>query len=357
MTSLAIIVFTLWVAVVALASLVVRVVGAARVKKFPVTIGIVSLALLAAPVGALFKIAKPVYARMRPWIRHAESPALPASCPVFPADNVWNASVRNLPVATDSARFVQTIGADAPLHDDFGRRAGYEFAVATQDLPIAAMTVGDYPQESDPGPYHIPDNAPREPSGDRHVLVLDAFHCRLYELFGATQMGPLQWTVASAAIFDLRSNQLRPDTWTSADASGLPILPGLVKYDEVKSGRIAHALRFTAPVTRNTYVWPARHKASSNADPALPPMGQRFRLRSSFDISGFSPETRTILTALQDYGMLLADNGGKWFVSGALDSRWPAKIHEEMRLVHGSDFEAVDSTGLMTDRNSGQAGH
>jgi hypothetical protein len=353
---------TIWLAVAALAALVFQTLGAAKLKQFPVTAGVVVVALLAVPAGGILKVAKPVAARIRPYIRHTESPAIAAAttaagasgCPVFPADNVWNASVRSLPLASDSANFIQSMGPDAGVHADFGPRAGYEFAVVKDDIPPANVMLTDYAGESDPGPYRIPDNAPLEAGSDHHVLTIDEFHCQLYELFGAQHQGPGSWTAASGAIFDLRSNKMRHADWTSADAAGLPVLPGLVRYDEVKAGRIGHALRFTTPSTRNVYVWPARHKASNKTDPALPPMGQRFRLRASFDLTSFSPEARVILAALQEYGMFLADNGSKWFLSGAMDSRWPSEIVEELRQVHGSDFEAVDSSPMMVDPDSAQ---
>jgi hypothetical protein len=194
-----------------------------------------------------------------------------------------------------------------------------------------------------------------ETGGDAHVLVIDQDDCRLYELFGSRRIGPQEWEASSGAIFDLRSNRLRPAGWTSADGAGLPILPGLVRYDELRAGQIRHALRFTTRQTSREFKWPARHLASRLTDPRLPPMGQRFRLRSSFDIGGFAPETRVILTALQTYGMLLSDNGGPWFLTGAIDSRWPSSIASELRNVKGSDFEAVDISGLMIDPDSGEA--
>jgi hypothetical protein len=177
----------------------------------------------------------------------------------------------------------------------------------------------------------------------------------LYELFAAKRVGIQQWTAISGVIFDLRSNRLRPSEWTSADAAGLPILPGLVRYDEVASGRIAHALRFTTPKTRRDYVWPARHYASERRDQNLPPMGQRFRLRASFDIAPFSHDAQVILKALQDYGMFLADNGGAWYVTGAMSTNWTQQLAEELRAVKGSDFETVDSSKLMVSPNSGEA--
>ena len=203
--------------------------------------------------------------------------------------------------------------------------------------------------------YRIPENAPIEPASDAHVLVLNTGQCVLYELFKSDHEGTGRWRASSAAMFDLRSNQLRPDGWTSADAAGLPMLPGLVRYDEVASGRITHAIRFTVQRTRRAYVWPARHYASYSTDPNLPPMGQRFRLRATFDISKFGPQERVILTALKEYGMMLADNGGNWYISGAPDVRWDRTMTEQFHGVLGSDFEAVDSAPLMVGTNSGEA--
>jgi hypothetical protein len=218
----------------------------------------------------------------------------------------------------------------------------------------------DYAEESDPGPYPIPADAPIEggdlSSGDRHVLVLDRDACILYELYAAYPQPDGSWEAGSGAVFDFNSNALRPAGWTSADAAGLPILPGLVRYEEVASGEIQHALRFTAPQTRQAYVWPARHFASNLTDAAYPPMGMRFRLKAGFDISGFSEEMQVILRALKKYGMILADNGSAWYLSGAPDSRWDNDfLVNELGQVKGSDFEAVDESSLMVGPDSGQA--
>ncbi len=211
---------------------------------------------------------------------------------------------------------------------------------------------------SDPGPYPIPPNAPIEggagSSGDRHVLVVDGGNCILYELFSAYPQPDGSWTAGSGAIFSLLSNELRPAGWTSADAAGLPILPGLVRYDEVASGHIDHALRFTAPITQENYIWPARHWASVHPDSQYPPMGLRVRLKQNFDISSFGPNVQVILQALKSYGMILADNGAAWFITGAPDPRWnDDELHQLTQLV-GSDFEAVDESSLMIDPNSGE---
>jgi hypothetical protein len=212
--------------------------------------------------------------------------------------------------------------------------------------------------ESDPGPYPIPANAPIEggpdATGDRHVLVVDRDHCVLYELYHAFPQTGGAWQAGSGAIFNLGSNALRPAGWTSADAAGLPILPGLVRYDEVAAGEIRHALRFTAPDTRHAYVWPARHYASDLTGAQYPPMGQRFRLRAGFDLAPYPPAAQVILRALQTYGLILADNGSPWYISGVPDERWDNDLLHTLDAVIGLDFEAVDVSGLMLDPNSGQ---
>lgn len=295
------------------------------------------------------------------------SPALAApptvgTCEVFPADNIWNVPVTHLPVHPRSADYVRSIGADTGLHPDFGSGwwdggpIGIPFVIVgvdQADVPIRFY----YRSESDPGPYPIPADAPIEggdrSQGDRHVLVVDEATCTLYEVYKAYPRQGGGWFGGSGAVFDMRSNDLRPEGWTSADAAGLPILPGLVRWEEVASGEIKHALRFTAAQTQSAYVWPARHEASSDADPTLPPMGARFRLKASVDLSSFSPEVRVILRAMQVYGIILADNGSDWYISGAPDPSWDNDVLHELGRIHGSDFEAVDASGLMVDPDSG----
>ena len=286
------------------------------------------------------------------------------SCPVFPANNIWNAAIDQMPVRPDSATLVNTIGAAKPLHPDFGSGLydggpiGIPYVLVANQARVPVRFT--YASESDPGPYPIPANAPIEggsnSTGDRHVLVVDQGSCLLYELWSAYPQSDGSWSAGSGAIFDLRSNQLRPDTWTSADAAGLPVLPGLLRYDEVLAGEIKHAIRFTAPQTRNQYVWPARHYASSLTAAAYPPMGQRFRLRADFDVSKFSAANQVILRALKKYGIILADNGSSWYLSGSPDSRWNNDDLHALTGITGSAFEAVDVSQLMVDRNSGQAG-
>lgn len=284
-----------------------------------------------------------------------------AGCPVFPADNVWNAPVDALPRHPASDAYVATIGATRGVHPDFGTvyegaPIGIPFVTVPGTQPRVAVTF-DYDDESDPGPYPIPPEAPIEggasSDGDRHILVLDRDNCVLYELFYAFPATGGGWRAGSGAIFDLRSNALRPRGWTSADAAGLPILPGLVRYDEVASGEITHALRFTVPQTRRAFDWPARHFASSLTGAQYPPMGLRMRLKASLDIAGFSPPVQVILRALKKYGMILSDNGSAWYVSGVPDARWnDDMLVGELRRVQGSDFEAVDTSSLVADPDS-----
>jgi hypothetical protein len=284
------------------------------------------------------------------------APAAPrvGGCPVFPATNVWNRPVDRLPVAKDSAALIRSIGLDAPVHGDFGSglydgsRIGIPYVVVRGKRTPKSRVRFDYADESDKGPYPIPSGVPIEGQpktgeGDRHALIVDRDSCRLYELYALRREGG-GWTAGSGAIFDLRTNRLRPAGWTSADAAGLPILAGLARYDEVARGTIAHALRFTAESTRRAYVYPARPYASDKTDPALPPMGLRVRLKASFDTSGFPRQSRVVLAALKRYGMILADNGSPWFVSGAPNAKWSNDDLHSLGRVHGSDFEVVDTS-------------
>lgn len=295
--------------------------------------------------------------------------AVLGNCPVFPENNIWNTPVDALPVHSNSGAYIHSIGTDARAHADFGSgewppgsgaAIGIPYRLAPGTQPKVAIHFTAYGDESDPGPYPIPADAqvegsPQE-SGDRHVLIVDEGDCTLYELFRAFRNPDGSWNADSGAVFDLRSNgPLRPAGWTSADAAGLPILPGLVRYDEVAAGEIRHALRFTAQDTQDAYVWPARHEAgSSNA--SYPPMGQRFRLKASFDISGAPGEVQVMLRAMKKYGIILADNGSAWYISGAPDSRWNNDaLHWLDSHLSGAAFEAVDAASLMIDPNSGQA--
>jgi hypothetical protein len=286
-----------------------------------------------------------------------------AGCPSFPADNYWHADVSQLPRLANSDAFVASIGAGSGLKADFGSGLwdggpiGIPFVAVGAGQPKVPVTF-DYADESDPGPYPIPANPPIEggaqSSGDRHVLVVDANSCHLYELYAAYPAGNGAWTAGSGAVYDLRSDAMRPAGWTSADAAGLPILPGLVRYDEVASGAINHAIRITVPRTQKAYVWPARHFASSRTDANLPPMGLWLRLRADFDISGYPHDAQVILQALKKYGAIVADNGSPWYMSGVPDERWNNDVLQTLRKVPGSAFEAVDTTSLIGDPNSGR---
>ena len=285
-------------------------------------------------------------------------------CRLFPPNNIWNVPVDRLPLDPNSDAYVNTIGANETLHADFGSGTwaggpiGIPYVSVPSTQPLKNVTF-EYAAESDPGPYPIPDDPPIEggaqSDGDRHVLVLERDNCILYELFNAFPREDGSWHAGSGAVFDLKSHALRPEGWTSADAAGLPILPGLVRYDEVDSGEIRHAIRFTAPETQNAYVWPARHYASTLTGSQYPPMGQRFRLKAGFDISGFAPEVQVILRGLKRYGMILADNGSSWFISGVPDGRWDNDMLHQLHQVEGSNFEAVDCSSLMVDPHSGRA--
>lgn len=273
----------------------------------------------------------------------------------FPADDPWNTRVDTLSVDPNSDVLIASIGADSSFHPDFGADwnggpFGIPYVVVGSATPKVPMSF-DYSDESDPGPYPIPSNAPIEggPSseGDRHVLVLDRDSMLLYETWNSWPMNG-GWQCGSGAVFDLRTNTLRPAGWTSADAAGLPIFPGLVRYDEVAAGEIRHALRFTVSRTRRAYVYPARHWASSDDSSSRPPMGMRVRLRAEVPIDGFAPSARVIATALKRYGMILADNGSNWYVSGAPDSRWNDEELNQLKELKGSDFEVVQMGDVVT---------
>jgi hypothetical protein len=271
---------------------------------------------------------------------------------LFPSDNPWNQDISNLPVDPNSANLIKSIGADAVLHPDFGTvyngaPNGISYIVVGGAQPRVPITFAAYGNESDPGGYPVPRDAPIEggpkSDGDRHVLVIDRDRWMLYELYRAHPMnGGTSWNAASGAVFDLNSNTLRTAGWTSADAAGLPIFPGLVRYDEVFEQReIRHALRFTVGRSRRAYVYPARHFASGDPDPNLPPMGMRVRLKASFDISKYSAANQVILRALKKYGMFVADNGPGWFLSGAPDPRWSNDDLGMLKTINGSNFEVV----------------
>lgn len=297
---------------------------------------------------------------------HAQqaSAASIGGCPLFPANNIWNTDISALPAAGNSASIIASIGSTGHLHPDFGAGLydGGPIGIPYVVVPSNQQGVNvsfDYSDESDPGPYPIPANAPIEggsgSSGDRHVLVVQSGSCKLFETYASYPQSNGTWKAASGAVWNLNSNTLRPRTWTSADAAGLPILPGLVRYDEVANGVIAHALRFTVQNSQDTFVWPARHEASSHANTNYPPMGMRLRLKASVNISSFSAQNRVILTALKRYGMMVADNGSNWYISGAPDDHWNNDDLANLAKIPGSDFEVVDTSGLTVNANSGEA--
>ena len=277
---------------------------------------------------------------------------------LFPPDNPWNQDISNAPIDPNSARLIASIGVDAVLHPDFGTTYrgvpnGIPYIVVAGSQPRVSINFTLYGAESDPGPYPVPRNAPIEggpnADGDRHVVVIDRDNWKLYEMFGAFPQSNGSWNAKSGAVFDLKSNAVRPDSWTSADAAGLPIFPGLVRYDEVFETReIRHALRFTVAHTRRAYVFPAQHHAGESDNPDLPPMGMRVRLKAAFDISKFSPANQVILRALKRYGMFVADNGSNWFLNGVPDPRWSDDDLGMLKTIKGSNFEVVKMGRLST---------
>jgi len=281
----------------------------------------------------------------------APSPVL-GGCPVFPATNAWNQRVDTLPVAADSSTIISSIGLDVGVHADFGSglwdgsKIGIPYVVVHGKATPKSRVTFDYADESDKGPYPIPANVPIEGGSDHHALIVDRDSCKLYELYALHKAGG-RWAAGSGAIWSLRSNAVRPATWTSADAAGLPILPGLARWDgDASTGHIDHALRFTVERTRKAFVYPARHYASSSDDPSLPPMGLRVRLKASVNISKLPPQARIVAQAMKTYGMIVADNGSNWYVTGAPSPHWSNDQLHALGALHGSDFEVVDTSKL-----------
>lgn len=278
-----------------------------------------------------------------------------AGCQIFPADNIWNYDISHLPVSRNSAKYIQSIKNEI-LQNDFGVHfPGFPYSVVPGTQPYVPVHFY-YANESDPGPYPIPRNAPVESRSDRHVIVLDSSTCKLYEMGGSYLQPDGSWYAESGATWNLNSNALRPMSWTSADAAGLPILPGLVRYDEVATGFITHALRFAGANPQDTYVWPARHTDGISINPDSMPEGTRLRLKASVNISAYPPQARVILFALQHYGMFLADKGGDTHLalSGAPDPNWSEKDLSTLTNIHGSDFEVVDESSLQLSPDSAQ---
>lgn len=274
------------------------------------------------------------------------TPASPmiGSCQIFPSDNPWNTDVSNYPLDPNSSNYIASIGAGTHLHPDFGGQGAYgiPYNVVGAGQAMVPLLNIDYADESDPGPYPIPADAKIENGSDAHVLVVDQDACKLYELWAAEKVAG-GWNAGSAAKFDLTSNALRPDGWTSADAAGLPVFPGLIRYDEVAAGAINHAIRFTIVNSQKGYIHPATHFASSSTDPNRPPMGLRLRMKASYDISGLTGESRIIAEAMKKYGMIVADNGSNWYITGAADPRWDDEDLNQLKNIPGSAFEVVQT--------------
>ncbi len=281
---------------------------------------------------------------------HGASAPNEYGCPIFPASNPLNQEIAHAPVNPNSAAYISSIGLSGHLHPDFGTEPSYgiPYTVVGPRQPKVPVSF-EYAEESNPGPYPIPPNAPVEGAGeegDRHVLVLQRGSCKLYELYSARRHGG-GWEAGSGAVFNLRSNTLRPEGWTSADAAGLPIFPLLARYPEVAIGQIDHALRVTVPATQRGYIHPATHYASSSSDPSLPPMGLRLRLKADYSLAGFDGESLIILRALKRYGLIVADNGSPWYITGAPNPGWNDANLEQIKRVPGSAFEAVESGSIL----------
>jgi hypothetical protein len=287
------------------------------------------------------------------------------NCPVFPADNWWHADVSSLPVHARSAEWLDHMSPTTRLHPDFGPSFGE--APVDYGIPITVVKAKhrkvkvrfDYADESDRLRYPLGKDTRieggRSSGGDRHAIVVDRSTCRLYETFATQPRAGGPWRAGSGATWRLRSNALRPQGWTSADAAGLPILPGLLRFGEVRSGNVDHAIRFTTDVTDRSHLWPARHDAGSVSDASYPPMGARFRLKSSFPIDSYRADTRAVLRAMQRYGLVLADNGSPWFFQGARDARWPTALLDQLKTIPASAFVAVDTSSLQVSPSTGQA--
>jgi hypothetical protein len=273
------------------------------------------------------------------------------SCPILPASNPINQDISHAPVDPNSAQYIAAIGASGHLHADFGSNPSYgiPYTVVGPHQPRVPISFSEFGEESNPGPYPVPPNAPVEGAGeegDRHVLVLQKGSCKLYELYGAHRSG-VGWVAGSGATFNLRSNALRPEGWTSADAAGLPIFPLLVRYPEVHAGQIDHALRVTVERTQRGYIHPATHFASDSSDPSLPPMGLRLRLNAGFSLAGYHGEALVVLRALKRYGLIVADNGSSWYITGAPDPRWNDEDLNQLKTVPGSAFQAVHTGPIL----------
>lgn len=314
--------------------------------------GVLFAAIIVLGASLVSGIGFAAHARARSSKRERTATPSPSyGCPVFPSDDPINQEIANAPISPNSANYVASIGLSAHLHPDFGTDPTYgiPYTVVGPKQAEVPIKFGKYRKESDPGPYPIPPEAPVEgagKAGDRHVLVAQEGTCMLYELYKAHRHGA-EWRAASGAAFNLGSDALRPEGWTSADAAGLPIFPLLVRYPEVQAGQIDHALRVTVPSTQRGYIHPATHFASSSSDPTLPPMGLRLRLKAGYSLAGFHGESLIVLEALKRYGLIVADNGSPWFITGAPDPRWSDQDLEQIKQVPGSEFEAVETGPIL----------
>ncbi|MFN2543682.1 MAG: hypothetical protein ABR600_03795 [Actinomycetota bacterium] len=295
-------------------------------------------------------------------VASATPPPSAPTCHVFPKDNVWHADVSHLPVEKHSRQWLASMDSSSTnLHPDFGPSGGFPYGIPYTTVPGSHAKVRvhfQYADESDKGPYPFGPETPieggKDAGGDRHAIMIDRSDCTLYELYDAHYSDGGS-TAGSGAIWDLDSNKLRPADWTSADAAGLPIFPGLLRLDEVKKGLVDHAIRFTAERTDQRYVWPARHQAGAANDSNLPPMGARFRLKAGFAIKGFRRDTQVILRAMKKYGLILADNGSNWYFQGTAEKGWPTALLDELKSIPAGAFVAVDESGLMISKDSGRA--
>ena len=288
-----------------------------------------------------------------PGARVADASAMPEApnCPIYTDDDVWHSNIALMPVHPMSSTWINNMGGPSRLlHPDFGGPYGYQLQVVDNATPTRHLAFG-YADESDDVAYPFTAATPIEPASDAHAFMLNRDTCLLYELFDASWNGGSP-SAGSGAVFDLKKHDLRPAGWTSADAAGLPIWPGVLRYDEVARGIVDHAIRFTAQRTDRSYVWPARHQAGAARDPNLPPMGARFRLKSDFSFAGFSPQTQVVLMAMQRYGLILADNGSNWFFQGQVSNGWSDQLISELKRIPAGAFEAVDASSLMIDPNS-----
>jgi hypothetical protein len=284
-----------------------------------------------------------------PAMQKVAAPSQPYGCQVFPADNPLNQEIADAPASPNSAAYVASIGLSAHLHPDFGANPGYgiPYTVVGAEQTKVPIRFTKYREESDPGPYPVPAGAPVEMGSDHHVLVAQEGSCKLYELYKAHHSATKGWSAASGAVFDLTSNALRPEGFTSADAAGLPIFPLLVRYPEVQAGQIDHALRVTVPESQRGYIHPATHFASTSSDPNLPPMGLRLRLKASYSLAGVHGQALVVLEALKRYGLIVVDNGSPWYITGAPDPRWSESDLEQIKQVPGSAFEAVETGPIL----------